>query len=107
MRSTRRFFALKPGQVSEPVRLPDGWHILYYREMIAGSVKPFEEVRAEIETGYLSSEKERVFNEIAGKMVNAVSENATSLEPAAKAINKPLLRTAAFTRAARRRHRRH
>jgi peptidyl-prolyl cis-trans isomerase D len=31
-------------------------------------------------------------------MVNAVSENATSLEPAAKAINKPLLRTAAFTR---------
>lgn len=94
----KAFFALKPGQVSEPVRLPDGWHVLHYREMIAGSVKPFEEVRAEIETGYLSSEKERVFNEIAGKMVNAVSENATSLEPAAKAINKPLLRTAAFTR---------
>jgi peptidyl-prolyl cis-trans isomerase D len=94
----KAFFALKPGQVSDPVRLPDGWHVLYYRELIAGSVKPFEEVRAEIEAGYLSSEKERVFNEIAGKMVNAVSENATSLEPAAKAINRPLLRTGAFTR---------
>lgn len=96
----KAFFALKPGQVSDPVRLPDGWHVLQYRELVAGSVKPFEEVRAEIETGYLSSEKERVFNEIAGKMVNAVSENATSLEPAAKAINKPLLRTAEFTRTA-------
>ena len=96
----KAFFALKPGQISDPVRLPDGWHVLQYRELIAGAVKPFEEVRAEIETGYLSSEKERVFNEIAGKMVNAVSENATSLEPAAKAINKPLLRTAAFTRTA-------
>jgi peptidyl-prolyl cis-trans isomerase D len=96
----KAFFALKPGQVSDPVRLPDGWHVLQYRELVAGSVKPFEEVRAEIETGYLSSEKERVFNEIAGKMVNAVSENATSLEPAAKAIGKPLLRTAAFTRTA-------
>ncbi len=94
----KAFFALKPGQVSEPVRLPDGWHVLYYRELIAGTTKPFEEVRAEIETNYLSSEKERVFNEIAGKMVNAVSESATSLEPAAKAINKPLLRTGAFTR---------
>jgi peptidyl-prolyl cis-trans isomerase D len=94
------FFALKPGQVSEPVRLPDGWHILYYRELIAGTTKPYEDVRAEIEASYLSSEKERVFNEIAGKMVNAVSESATSLEAAAKAINKPLLRTANFTRAA-------
>ena len=96
----KAFFALKAGQVSEPVRLPDGWHILYYRELIAGTTKPFEDVRAEIEASYLSSEKERVFNDIAGKMVNAVSENASSLEPAAKAINKPLLRTAAFTRGA-------
>lgn len=96
----KAFFAMKPGQVSDPVRLPDGWHVLHYRELVAGSVKPFEEVRAEIEAGYLSSEKERVFNDIASKMVNAVSESATSLEPAAKAINKPLLRTAAFTRGA-------
>lgn len=94
----KAFFALKPGQVSLPVRLPDGWHVLFYREMIAGSVKPFEEVRAEIESSYLTSEKERAFNEIAGKMVNAVSESATTLEPAAKAIDKPLLRTVAFTR---------
>lgn len=96
----KAFFALKPGQVSEPVRLPDGWHILYYRELIAGTTKPFEDVRAEIEASYLSSERERVFNDIAGKMVNAVSESAVSLEPAAKAINKPILRTTAFTRTA-------
>ena len=94
------FFALNPGQVSAPVRLPDGWHILYYRELIAGATKPFEMVRDEIAASYQSTEKERVFNEAASKMVNAVSENASSLEPAAKAVNKPLLRTALFTRGA-------
>ena len=94
------FFALKPGQISDPVRMDDGWHVLYYRELIAGQVKPFEEVRNDIEATYLSSEKERRFNEIANKMVNAVSEGSTSLEPAAKAIGKPLLRTPAFTRRA-------
>lgn len=94
------FFALSPGQVSTPVRLPDGWHILYYRELIAGATKPFEMVRDEIAATYQSSEKERVFNDTASKMVNAVSENASSLAPAAKAINKPLLRSASFTRGA-------
>lgn len=94
----KAFFALKPGQVSDPVRLPDGWYVLYYRERIPGSVKPFEQVRAEIEESYRSSEKERRFNDLAGKMVAAVEERATSLLPAAKAVGKPLQRTAAFTR---------
>ncbi|WP_297798914.1 SurA N-terminal domain-containing protein [Arenimonas sp. GDDSR-1] len=94
----KAFFALKPGQVSEPVRLEDGWHVLYYRELIAGTAKPFEAVRGEIEAAYLSSELERQFNELAGKMINAVGENASSLEPAAKAVGKPLLRSGAFTR---------
>jgi peptidyl-prolyl cis-trans isomerase D len=92
------FFALKPGQISKPVKLPDGWHILNYRELVAGTTKPFEMVRDEIAATYQSSEKERLFNDAASKMVNAVSENATSLEPAAKAVNKPLLKTTAFTR---------
>ncbi|MBP7370041.1 MAG: SurA N-terminal domain-containing protein, partial [Arenimonas sp.] len=92
------FFALAPGQVSKPVLLPDGWHILYFREMVAGATKPFEEVKDEIASSYLSTEKERLFNDAASKMVNAVSENASSLEPAAKAANKPLLKTSAFTR---------
>ncbi len=96
----KAFFALKPGQVSDPVRLPDGWHILHYRELIAGALRPFEDVRAEIEESYLATEKERAFNDIANKMLDAAGETATSLEPSAKAAGRPLLRTAAFTRTA-------
>jgi len=94
----KAFKALKPGQVSDPVRLPDGWHVIRYSELVPGSVRPFEEVRAEIESTYLESENERTFNTAAGKLVDAVSENAASLQPAAKALNLPLNRTALFTR---------
>lgn len=94
----KAFFALKPGQVSAPVRMPDGWHILYYRELIAGTVRPFEEVRAEIEESYLASEKERAFNEAANRMVDAAGDASGTLAASAKAVGQPLLRSAAFTR---------
>lgn len=94
----KAFNALKPGQVSNPVRLPDGWHVIRFTELVPGSVKPFEEVRAEIESTYLESETERAFNTSASKLVDAISENPASLEPAAKALKLALNRTGLFSR---------
>jgi len=94
----KAFKALKPGQVSDPVRLPDGWHVIRFSELVPGSERPFEEVRAEIESGYLESETERTFNTAAGKLVDAVSANPATLEPAAKTLSIALNRTSLFTR---------
>lgn len=96
----KAFDALKPGQVSDPVRLPDGWHVILYRELVPGTVKPFELVRAEIEAEFLESERERLFNDISGKLVDKVQEDPNSLATAAKELDLPVNRTPPFSRAA-------
>jgi peptidyl-prolyl cis-trans isomerase D len=96
----KAFFALQPGQVSDPVRLPDGWHVLQFRELIPGTAKSFEEVRAELEAEYLESERERVFNDISGKLVDKILADPSSLAPAAEELKLPVLRTGMFSRQA-------
>ena len=94
------FFAMDPGQVSEPVRLADGFHVVLYRERVAGNAKPFEEVRAELEAEMLESERERKFNDVAGQLVDRIFDDPTALAPAAKALNLPVRRTGLFSAAA-------
>lgn len=91
------FFAMDPGQVSEPVRLADGFHVVLYRERVAGNAKPFEEVRAELEAEMLESERERKFNDVAGQLVDRIFDDPTALAPAAKALNLPVRRTGLFS----------
>ncbi|HYO58283.1 peptidylprolyl isomerase [Archangium sp.] len=43
-------FALKEGEVSEPVRTQFGWHVLKVEERRAVDVAPFEQVKNELET---------------------------------------------------------
>lgn len=94
------FNALKVGEVSQPVKLPDGWHVLLYRERIAGNAKPFEDVRAELEAEYLESERERVFNDLSGKLMDKVYADPTDLASSAKELGIPVQRTGLFTAAA-------
>ena len=94
----KAFFALQVGQVSDPVRLPDGWHVLLLRELIPGTGKTFEEVRTELEAEYLESERERVYNDISGKLVDKIYADPSSLAPAAQELKLPVNRTGLFTR---------
>ncbi len=41
-------FTLKPGEVSDPVRSPFGWHVIQIVERRASAAKPFEQVREEL-----------------------------------------------------------
>lgn len=91
------FFAMEPGQVSDPVRLADGFHVVLYRERVVGNAKPFEDVRAELEAEMLESERERIFNDVAGQLVDRIFDDPTALAPAAKALNLPVRRTALFS----------
>jgi len=58
----KTILAMKPGEVSELVVTPAGFHIIKLEERIKGKVKPFESVKAEIEEAIYRKKSEERFN---------------------------------------------
>lgn len=92
-------FAMQAGEVRGPVKTDFGWHIVKVSAVQAAVQRPFEDVRAELEKELQEGSRERAFNELTGKLVDAAYRTPTSLEPAAKALGLSLQTTPAFTRA--------
>ncbi|RZA21226.1 MAG: peptidylprolyl isomerase [Lysobacteraceae bacterium] len=92
-------FAMQAGEVRGPVKSDFGWHVIKVNEIRGGNLQPFEAVRAQLETELQESERERAYNELSGKLVDAVYKNPSSLEPAARAMGLAVQTTPAFTRA--------
>lgn len=91
-------FAMKAGEVRGPVKTDFGWHVVKVNDVRAAVQRPFEDVRAELEKEMQEGSRERAFNEMTGKLVDAAYKTPTSLEPAAKVLGLPLQTTPAFTR---------
>ena len=92
-------FALQKGQVSKPVLSPDeGYHIIYLRDVRAGDIKPFEEVRAQLAQEAAKAESDRLYNDVAGKLADKTYQSPSSLEPAAQELKLPVKTTEAFSR---------
>lgn len=91
-------FAMHKGQISKPVLSSDGYHIIWLRDIRSGESKPFEEVRDQLVKEASSAERDRTYNEVAGKMSDNTYQNPTSLEPASVALKLPIKTTGLFTR---------
>lgn len=68
-------FALQPGAVSQPVKTDFGWHIIKLREVRAGTQKPFEAVRAQLEQELAGSARERAYNDLLTALVDELMKN--------------------------------
>ena len=91
-------FALQKGQISKPVLSDEGYHVLFLRDVRSGEAKPFAEVRDQIAKDYLSTERDRKYSELAGKLTDQTYQNPSSLEPAAQALGLPIQATPLFSR---------
>jgi peptidyl-prolyl cis-trans isomerase D len=91
-------FALQKGQISKPVLSDEGYHVLWLRDVRSGDAKPFAEVRDQIAKDYLSTERDRQYNELAGKLTDQTYQNPSTLDPAAQALNLPVKTTELFSR---------
>jgi peptidyl-prolyl cis-trans isomerase D len=91
-------FAMQKGQMSKPVLSDEGYHVLYLRDVRSGQAKPFGEVRDQLAKEAATGERDRKFNEIAGKLTDNAYQNPGSLEPASQALGLPIKASELFSR---------
>ncbi len=76
-------FALTKGQISDIVESDFGLHIIQLTDIKAPAVRPFAELRPQIEAQLKQQQAQRQFAEAADTFSNLVYEQADSLKPAA------------------------
>jgi peptidyl-prolyl cis-trans isomerase D len=92
-------FAMSKGDISEPVKSDEGYHIIQLRDVRAEKVRSFDEVKSELAKQYLEGERDRQYSDVSGKLTDAIYQDPTSLAPAAKALGLSVQKTGLFTRA--------
>ncbi|MFZ5657661.1 MAG: peptidyl-prolyl cis-trans isomerase [Pseudomonadota bacterium] len=91
-------FSMQAGQVSEPVRTEFGWHVIQLRQVQAGQQQSFEQAREALAAELMESERERAFNALSTRVVDAVLKNPSSLAPAAREAGLQVQRTGPIAR---------
>jgi len=91
-------FAMESGAISDPVRSPFGYHVIFLEEIRPGSTKSFEDARAEMEEQLRTIKAEDQYYAQAEIIERMAFENSDSLQPAADASGLPLLTLQTVTR---------
>ena len=91
-------YALKVGEVSEPVRSTFGFHIIKLEGVRGGERKPFAQVRDQLEHDLKHQKAEDQYYSEAETLSNLVFEHADNLTAAAQELNIPIQTTGLFSR---------
>ncbi|MCI0400450.1 MAG: SurA N-terminal domain-containing protein [Gammaproteobacteria bacterium] len=91
-------FSMQPGEISDPVRTPFGFHIIKLEEIKPARTLPFEEVREQVVQHYRKSQAEHQFFAQADELSNLVFEHPDTLTVASETLGLPIKESAFFER---------
>ena len=91
-------FSMQPGEIRGPVKTDFGWHVIQLREAKSGQQVPFEQARDTLAQEQATSDRERAFNDLVGKLVDQVYRNPSTLAPAAREAKLPVQKLGPFAR---------
>ncbi len=91
-------FSLKKGDVSDPVKSSFGYHIIKVEDIRPGSLKPFADVKAEVERQVRDRKAQSMFYEQSDTLSNLAYEKPDSLQPVADALGLQVQKTGMFSK---------
>jgi peptidyl-prolyl cis-trans isomerase D len=91
-------FAMQAGQTSDPVKTQFGYHIIRLDEIRPAHVRPFEEVRAELETEYRRDQATELFGDRQEQLQQKLEAPSGDLDAVAKQFDMPTAEISDFTR---------
>jgi peptidyl-prolyl cis-trans isomerase D len=77
-------FSMKAGEVSAPVKSQYGYHILKLEEIQAEQARPFEEVRAELDSQYRTNKSSELFGDRQEQIASLLEQGVTDLDKVAR-----------------------
>jgi peptidyl-prolyl cis-trans isomerase D len=92
-------FAMQPGEIAGPVQSEFGWHVVRLNGVTPAKTRPFDEVKAQIETELKRQKVSQKFAQSADEFQNLVYEQAGSLAGVGKALHVPVETSPWVTRA--------
>ena len=91
-------FALKPGEVSDPVRTTYGYHIIKVTDVRSGHGQSFDAVRSQLAEEYQREEAAKAFNTMVGHFVDSVEQGGQGFVAAAKQAGVAISQLGPFSR---------
>jgi peptidyl-prolyl cis-trans isomerase D len=92
-------WSMKPGEIRGPVKTEFGWHVIKLEGISPEVTKPFEEVRAEIESEYRHAQVEKAFGDAQEALDSAAFEASGELATVAEKTGLPIRHVESYTRA--------
>jgi len=92
-------WSMQPGEIRGPVKTEFGWHVIKLESAAPESVRPFEDVRAELENELRHSQVEKAFGDAQEELDTAAFEASGDIEAVASKVELPVKQVEHYTRA--------